>query len=151
MVELTSLRFFDEPGDRCDIEMIDDLRQIELRSKSLVGNEAGLLHGVRIRVRPPAKRQPRLAHPDVAAQLPRMLHATRAASGPVAAEHHQRRKSMLPRLLCVAETEIQRVLARQERHDTLVRNVTPQIVHEMSEIVLFLSANRTVGEKDRGV
>mgnify|MGYP003694486291 CR=1 FL=1 len=88
--------------------MADDLREVILGVEAVVGHVFDLLRGVGIRVCPSAQRQPRLARANLRAQLPRVLHAPRAADPLVTAEHHQRRKSVLPRLLGIREAELYR-------------------------------------------
>src|SRR4029077_1808824 len=71
-----------------------------------------------------------------------------AADPLVTAEHHQRRKSVLPRLLGIRETELHRMLGRQERDDVLACDVTPEVRHEMAQVVLLLRTHRTVRQED---
>ena len=55
-------------------------------------------------------------------------------------------KPMMRRLVGVAETEIQRVLARQKRDDMLARQFRAEIRHQMPKIVFFLRPDRAVGD-----
>src|SRR5688572_5107864 len=79
MLEPPTPGFVDEARDRCDVEMVHDLRQVELGGEAVVRDELGLLDRIGVWVRPAAERQPRFAYADLPPQLPRVLDATRAA------------------------------------------------------------------------
>ena len=104
-----------------------------------------------MRIRPSPKRQIRPVLADVLAQLPRMLDAARRADVLVAAKHHERLESMLTGAVGIAQAPLQRMLARQKRHDARPRHVSPEIAHEMAEVVFLLDADGAIGEKDERV
>ena len=83
---------------------------------------------------------------NLLAQLPRVLDAARAADVLVAAEHDERREAVMRGLVGVAEAEIQRVLARQKRHDLCARDVGAEVGDEMAQVVFFLRADGAVGD-----
>jgi hypothetical protein len=76
-----------------------------------------------------------------------VVKASLAAKRPIAAEDDQRRKPVLPRLLRVAQTETERMLGCEERHDTIARQIAPEIGDEMTQVVLFLGPHGAVGEE----
>src|SRR5205807_1036176 len=151
LADAAARRFVDEALDRRGVEMADDLRQVVLRVEAVVGEVLDLLCRVAVRVRPAAECQPRLARANLLPQLPRVLDAARAADALVPAEDDERRKAMLPRLLCVREAELQRMFRRQERNDMVVRDVAAEIRREMPQVVLFLRADGAVGEEHADV
>src|SRR5438094_448543 len=108
-------RLVDEAGDRRHVQMTDDLREVILRIEAVVRHVFHLLDGVRVRVGPSPEDEPRFPRADLRAQLPRVLDASRPADALVAAEDDERREAVLPRLLCIRQTEVQRMFRRQER------------------------------------
>ena len=58
---------------------------------------------------------------------------------------------MMRSLIRVPQAEIQRVLARQERHDMGPRNIGTQIRDQVPQVVFFLRPHRTVGDHDAHV
>ena len=141
--------FLDELRDRCDVEVADDLREVEL------GGEACRRQG-----NPPAARRRRTDWPSrrasaaaraAGSRVAAPTHAPRsaAADGPVAAEHDERREPVLPGLLGVAQTEVERMLAssgtaRRARAARRARGC-----HEVTEVVFFLRADRAVCQEHR--
>ncbi len=103
-----------------------------------------------MRIRPAAQRQGLIALPEHLPQLPRMIDAARRPEDLVAAQDDQRRKPALARPLGVGKAVLERVLRGHERNDPLARHVTPQIDHEVPEVVLFLRSDRAVGQEDEG-
>ena len=79
-------------------------------------------------------------------QLPRMLDAPRAPEVLVAAEHDQRLEAVMGRLVGVAETEVERMLAGEERHDVGGGDIGAEVGDQMAQVVLLLRAHRTVGD-----
>jgi hypothetical protein len=55
----------------------------------------------------------------------------------------------LPRLFCIREAEVEWVLARQERCNEVTRELAPEVRAQMTQVVLFRRADRTIGEKGR--
>ena len=51
------------------------------------------------------------------------------------------------RALRIRQAVLERVLRRQKRDDALARDVRAEIEDEMAEVVLFLHADRAVGEE----
>jgi hypothetical protein len=51
----------------------------------------------------------------------------------------------------VGETELERVLGRQERNDARSIDVLPEVGDEVADVVLLLRADRAVGQADEGV
>ena len=145
------MRLLDEPRDRRPVEMADDLRQVEVRGRGVMHQVIDLPRRVGVGVRPAAELQTRLAHPNLAAQLPRVIDAPRPAERPIAAENDQRRKAVLPGLFGVAQTEIERMLRREKRDDALARQVATEIGDEMTQVVFFLRTDRAVGKEHRDV
>ena len=88
---------------------------------------------------------------DLTAQFPCVADTTRPAQASVAAKHDERGKALLPRLLRVAQAEVERVLGRQERNDQLPGHVGTEVRDEMPKIVLLLLPDGAVGEKDGDV
>src|SRR5919106_1710299 len=104
-----------------------------------------------MRVGPPPERQPWLPQPDLVAELPRMLDAARPPERPVAAEDDERREPVLPRLFGIAQTEIERMLRREERDDAIARQIAAEIGHQVPQVVLFLGAHGAVGQEYRDI
>jgi len=79
-----------------------------------------------------------------------VLHRARAPDPPVAAEHHQRREPVLARPIGVREAVLERVLARENRHDPVAGGVVADVRREVTEVVLLGDADGAVGEEDGG-
>lgn len=67
----------------------------------------------------------------------------------VAADHHERRRPVLPRLLRVAQAELEGILRRQKRDDAIAGYVASKIRDQKAEIVFLLRPDRAVGQEDR--
>ena len=80
------------------------------------------------------------------AQLPRVLDAARPAHVLVAAEHDERLEPVMHGLIAVAETELERMFGREERHDVGARGLRPEVGHQVPQVVLFLRADGAVGD-----
>ena len=123
-----------------------DLRQIEISVRAGIeqkvhlpfGEFAGLAH-------PPSSRS-RMPLTQVLPQLPGMFDAPWSSNVFVPAKHDHGAEAVMRRLVGVAQTELQRMLAREKRDDMLARQVGPEIRHEMAKVVLFLGPHRTVGD-----
>src|SRR5207247_4046526 len=81
------------------------------------------------------------------AELPRMLDGPRNADRFVPAEHDERREPVLVSALRIRQAVLERMLRGQKRDDALARDVGAEIEDEMAEIVLFLHADRAVGQE----
>jgi hypothetical protein len=130
--------------------MRDDLRQVELRGRMGVEEVVDLRRRIAVRIRPAPERQRRHPPPDPLAQLPRVLDTAGRSDAPVAAEHDERIEPLLVRAVRVTEAIVERVLARQKRHDARPRHVGAEVDDEVAEVVLFLRPDRAVGEKHVG-
>jgi hypothetical protein len=80
-----------------------------------------------------------------------MLDTSGSSDVAVAAEDDQRRKAVLPCLLRIRQTKVNRMLGREKRDDVIAGDVTSQVGDKVPKIVFLLSANRTVREKDAHV
>ena len=85
---------------------------------------------------------------DVSPQLPRVLDASRPPEVLVTAEYDDGCEVMMRGLVRVPETKIERVLARQERHDVGPRHVRAEIGDKVTQVVFFLRPHCTVGNHD---
>jgi len=103
-----------------------------------------------MRICPSAKREIGDALPDLLAQLPRMFNAPRRPDPLVAPKHDERFEPMVARPIGIRETVIDRMLARQERHDTGSRDVDAEIDDQMPQVVFFFRPDGAVGEKHKG-
>ena len=128
--------------------MADDLRQEELRVRVVGGEVIDLALGIGVRVGPAAEGERVIALAQHLPQLPGVLDRSRRADALVAAEHDQRRKSILVRAIRVRQAVLDRVLRRQEGHDALARHVEAEVGDEVTEVVFFVRADRAVGEED---
>ena len=135
---------------RVDVRRVvvrDDLRQEELAGEVLVVEKADLRRRIGVRIGPAAEREIRHVLANRLAQLPRVRHAARRTDRPIAAEHDQRPEPFLPGALGVRQTELERVLRREERHDVIARHVRAEIDDEVAEVVLLARADGAVGEE----
>jgi len=82
--------------------------------------------------------------PQVLPQLPRVFHAPGATDMLVAAEHNDGREAMVRRLVGVPETELERVLCGEERHDMRSCQFRTEVRHQMAKVVFFLRPDRTI-------
>ena len=65
----------------------------------------------------------------------------------IAAEDDERAEAFVPGALGVRETELERMLRREERHDAIARHVGPEIDDEVPEVLLFVRADGAVGQE----
>jgi hypothetical protein len=126
----------------------DDLREVEIRVRFRRQQVLDLPPGVSVRVCPATQPQARLPRADRLAELPGMRKTPRRSDRFVPAEHDERREPLLDRPVGVGEAILERVLARQERHDACARHVGAEIRDEVPEVVLFPQADRAVGDED---
>jgi hypothetical protein len=139
-----------EPIDGCNVVMRNHLRE-EVLPVEIRGTEVGRLEpGVRVRIGPAAERQTRHVLLNRLAQLPGVANTSWRSDGPVAAQDDQRSESFVGGPLGVVEAEAHRVLACQERDHVVARHIGAQVVHQVTEVVLFAGADRAVGEKHEG-
>ena len=132
--------------------MRDDLRQEEIRVDVGVQQEVAPADRDR-RSDWPIRRAPA---PDDAARISwRSCHACSSDRGRpdvlVAAEHHQRRKTVVHDLIGVRQAELDRVLRGQERDDAIARDVVAEIGDEVAEVVFLLRADGAIGDHDAHV
>ena len=92
-----------------------------------------------------------MAMANFPAQLPRVLEAARPADVLVAAEHDERWKAVVHRLIGVGETELERMLGGEKRHDLVPGHGVAEIGHEMAEVVFLLRADGVIGDHDADV
>ena len=126
------------------------LGQIELGGEVRVEQVVDLTRSVGMRVGPPTKGQRGILSPKQLAQLPRVLDRAGRTNGLVAAKHHQRGKSVLPRALRVGQAVLLRVLRRHEWDDARARDVVAEIGDEVPEVVFFGGTDGAVCEEDVG-
>ena len=124
-----------------------DLRQEELAAEVLVAEKPRLRRRDRRADCPAAERQVGHVLADRLAQLPRVLHASRRADRPIAAEHDERAEALLPGALGIGQAELERVLRREERHDAIARHVGAEIDDQVAQVVFFARADGAVGEE----
>ena len=80
-----------------------------------------------------------------------VLHAASASEALVTTQNDQSRKTVLPRLLGVAQAEVERVLGREERDDAVARHVGSQVRDQMTQVVLFLQSDSAVRQEHSDV
>lgn len=141
----------DEPFDRRDVEVAHDLGEVEIGREPILGQVVDLPHRVRVGIGPASKRQSRFPCRDLPPEFPRVVHASRPPHVSVAAEHHERGKPVLPRLLRVAQAKLEGMLRRQERDDAIAGDVVAEVRDQVAQVVFLLRADGAVCQKDRHI
>ena len=100
-------------------------------------------------IRPSPEREPWLAFADETTQVPRVLDASRLADRGVTTKHDERREPLLPCLLGVRETEVERMLAREKRRHQVAWQFASEVRAEMPEVVFLRCPDGAIGEKRR--
>src|SRR5688572_3061811 len=95
----------------------DDLRQEVLARKISRGEIVELPFRLGMRIGPPPERQTGNMLANQVAQFPCVRHTPWRPDRAVTAEHHQGSKPFVPGALRVRQTELERVLGREERYD----------------------------------
>src|SRR5262245_44747798 len=113
----------------------------------MVAEKAHLLDRICVRIRPAAQRQIWHVLADRFAQLPRVLDTSGRTNRAIAAEDDERAEALLPGALGITETELERMLCREERHHAIARHVGAEIDDQMPQVLLFVRADGAVREK----
>ena len=76
-----------------------------------------------------------------------MLHAASRTDALVSSENHERFETVIACPIRIGQTVVERMLAREERHDARARDIGTKIDHEMPKVVFFLQSDGAIGEK----
>jgi D-cysteine desulfhydrase family pyridoxal phosphate-dependent enzyme len=125
-----------------------DLCEEELSVRVLVQQVSDLADRVTVWIRPAPERKIGHALTNLLSQLPGMRDAAWRAKALVTAEHNECAEPVVVGAIRIGEAVINRVLAREKRHDARSRDVGPEIDDQVSEVVLFPRTDRTVGKED---
>ena len=76
-----------------------------------------------------------------------MVHRTRGAKALVSSKHDERLEAVMMRAIRISETELERVLARQERDHARPGHISPQVDDEVTKVVFFSRSDGAVGQE----